>query len=259
MGGPAWCWLLLGLLPLSQMPPAAPCATGSYLYQPAFCLDDAIRGTPRPDELKPGDICCAVGTTRWSRMGHHFAGAGLPNHSMIVLAMPDGRLGALEAGPHGKLTVDVREAYAHLASYEAEGAPVWVRRKRTPLTPDQSACLSAFCMAHDETKFASLRLGMQATRIRSRGPLRTNWLGGVDLDKRSYFCSELVLNSLVAAGVFEAAPLRPSATYPSDLFFNNSRNKIVERSLAPLLCDWHPPARWVSSPDRCPASIRLRK
>ena len=103
-------------------------------------------------------------------------------------------------------------------------------------------------MVHDETKFAAFRVGIQATPFRSRMPLRTVWAGRPDADKSKYFCSELVLNSLIVAGIIEGRPMRPSATYPSDLFYNESRNRVVNRSLHALACDWAPPARWTSCP-----------
>jgi hypothetical protein len=167
---------------------------------------------------------------------------------MIAFAMPDGQMGVLEAGPHSVLIVVVKEAVEQLKSYEDDGSPVWVRRRRTPLTPEQSACLTQYCMAHDNTKFAAFRMGMQATPFRSRMPLRTVWAGKPDANKSKYFCSELVLNSLIVAGVIDGQPMRPSATFPSDLFHNESRNRMVNRSLRELECDWAPPARWTSCP-----------
>jgi hypothetical protein len=248
MGGLACLSMLVAMLPAAD--PAQPTvqAAGSYLYQPSFCLDDKLRLPAAPYCVQPGDICFSVGIKKASQIIHKIWGGGLPNHSMIAFAMPDGQVGVLEAGPHSVLIVCVREATEQLASYEREGSPVWVRRRCTPLTPEQSACLSQYCMAHDNTKFAAFRMGMQATPFRSRMPLRTVWAGKPDPNKSKYFCSEIVLNSLIVAGVIDGGPMRPTATYPSDLFHNESRNRIVNRSLSELACDWAPPARWTSCP-----------
>ena len=40
---------------------------------------------------------------------------------------------------------------------------------------------------------------------------------------------------------------RPSATYPHDLFFDQSYNLYISHHL-PLACDWYPPARWGDHP-----------
>jgi hypothetical protein len=235
-------------MPAGDTPqPIAP-AAGSYLYQPAACLDDKLRLPAVPYNIQPGDICLAIGTHRASQIVHKIFAGGLPNHSMIAFACPDGGVAILEAGPNGELVIRAKEAFEHLSRYERDGSPVWVRRRCTPLTPEQFACLTQFCMAHDPFKFAGMRVGIQATPFRSRMPVRTIWAGRPDADKSKYFCSELVLNSLIYAGIIEAKTMRPSATYPSDLFYNESRNRMVNRSLRQLECDWAPPARWTSCP-----------
>lgn len=248
MSGLLLVWATAGLFTVSDLPyfAAPPALPTSILYEPAFCLDREFRGTPRPYSLQPGDICFALNKHFFSRLGHFLSGAGVPNHSMIVFAKADGSLAILEAGPQGRFTLEANEAYGHLRTYEDEGSRVWVRSRRTQLSAEQSAALTRFCEAQDGKTFPALRTFAQLTVFRSRAPIRTAWRGKVDIEQRSYFCSELVLNSLVAAGVLDPEPLRPSATYPSDLFFNESNNRFVYRSLKPFKSDWDPPARWVS-------------
>jgi hypothetical protein len=226
----------------------------SYLYQPAYSLDHKLRGPAVAYDLQPGDICFAINNHIVSKIGHHLSGAHMPNHSMLVFARPDGRLAIVEAGPHSKLYIGIFDGIEYLQSYECEGSRVWVRRRKTPLTQEQSACLTEFCSTLSERRFASLRLPAQLSPFRTRGPLRTALIGKVDFDKPSYFCSELVLNGLAFAGVLDFAPLRPAATYPSDLFFNHSANIFVDRGVRLLECGWEPPARWTG----CPNQIELR-
>jgi hypothetical protein len=221
--------------------------SGSYLYESSFSLDKDLRGVPQPYYLQPGDICFAINKHYLSRVGHRLSGAGRPNHSMIAFAHPNGQIWIMEAGPHSRLSLEANEAYSHLRQYITEGGRVWVRRRRTPLTAEQSEALTAFCLAQNGKIFPVVRLVGQLTPLRSRGWIRTAWMGKPDLDQRTYFCSELVLNALVAAGVLDPDPLRPSATYPRDLFFSASRNPHVHRGVALLDRDWEPPARWVFS------------
>jgi hypothetical protein len=77
--------------------------------------------------------------------------------------------------------------------------------------------------------------------------LRTYFVGGPHGDRCAYFCSELVTESLTAAGALDPATTRPAATYPHDLFFDQSYNLYISHHL-PLACDWYPPARWSSCP-----------
>ena len=124
---------------------------------------------------------------------------------------------------------------------------MWIRRRKTPVTPEQSAMLTEFGMRQVGKRFALIRLGGQLTPLRSRGPLRTYFIGKPHGDRDSYFCSELVTETLVAGGLLDRATTRPAATYPHDLFFEKSWNPYLREHLH-LECDWYPPARWCCKP-----------
>ena len=229
---------------------------GSYLWQPIFAEDDILRAPTRPYTPQPGDIVMSAdGSLFWLTM-HRLAGTSHPTHSMIVFAMPDGRMGIIEGGPHDTLKCRVLEALPHMLSYEAEGR-VWVRQRAVPLTPEQSARLTEFALAVDERRFALGRLAGQLTVFRTRGPLRTAFVGKPQgLEKKSYYCSELVAEACVYAGLLDACTTRPAATYPRDLFFDASPNLYLNKHLK-LATMWDPPARWTSwtpaETDRLPA------
>jgi hypothetical protein len=132
----------------------------------------------------------------------------------------------------------------HLHEYEVKG-PVWIRKRKTPLTPEQSACLTEWATRQEGKLFALIRLGGQLTPLRSRGPLRTYFLGKPRGERDSYFCSELCTETLVHVGLIDAATARPSCTYPHDLFYDSSWNLYLNRHFT-LADGWEPPARWVS-------------
>ena len=102
-------------------------------------------------------------------------------------------------------------------------------------------------MAQDGKLFAWVRLLGQMTPFRSRGPLRTYWMGGPHGTRFSYFCSELVLECLLAASLLDPNRTRPSATYPCDLFYGTSTNTFINDNLD-VNAAWEPPARWTLSP-----------
>jgi hypothetical protein len=230
----------LALIGRGNPPPAA-----SFIWQPSYELDHVFRGPPRPYAPQPGDIVMAADTSKFWKLMHNLAGTGDPTHSMIVFAMPDGTLGILEAGPHDTLKCRTLDALPHMLSYETEGR-VWVRQRTVPLTPEQSARLTEFALATDGRQFALGRLAGQLTPFRARGPVRT-WVTGKPrgLDRDGYFCSELVLEACVYAGLLDPRTTRPSATYPRDIFMDYSPNPYLKRHLKLTPC-WDPPARWTS-------------
>ena len=225
--------------------PAA--VVGSVLYQPAYCTDDVRLAPARPYLPQPGDIFLASDRGFGARAVHWMVGAPGVEHSGIVFARPAGSLAILESGPYNTLRVRTLDVLPHLQCHEQRGERVWIRQRRVPLAPEQSARLTAWALAQDGKRFALARLGAQLTPFRSRGPLRTCYLGGPHGERRSYFCSELVMESCVAAGLVDPACARPAATYPRDLFMDSSKNPYLNRHLD-LSPGWFPPARWTSCP-----------
>jgi hypothetical protein len=82
--------------------------------------------------------------------------------------------------------------------------------------------------------------------------VRTRWVGAPHGERRSYFCSELVVEACIAAGLTDPATARPAATYPRDLFFDRSPNPYLDEH-PPLGDGWEPPARWTEHPDQAEA------
>jgi hypothetical protein len=224
-------------------------AGGFFLDQPAYRCDLVRRGPAVPYQPQPGDLLFCTDYTVFWTVTHNWAGAGHPHHSGIVVARPDGRLAALEAGPYDTLRIRITDLGPHFQKYTEMGEPIWVRRRRTPLTPEQCQGLTAFALAQEGKRFALIRQGAQLTPLRSRSDRHISTMGKPNLDRVSYFCSELVTNALVAAGLIDAETARPSATYPSDLFFDRSANRYLNEHLN-LSADWEPPARLVTDP--CP-------
>jgi hypothetical protein len=221
----------------------APC--GSYLWQPAYKEDELLRGPTRPYVPQPGDIVMSADTSIFWLVMHNLAGTSNPTHSMIVFALPDGGTAILEGGPHDTLKCRVLETLPHMLTYENEGR-VWVRRRACPLTPEQSARLTEFALAVDKRDFAVGRLAGQLTPFRSRGPIRTAFTGKPrGLERDNYFCSELVCEACVYAGLLDPRTTRPAATYPRDIFMDRSLNPWLNKHLK-LAPAWDPPARWTS-------------
>jgi len=240
--------VLYSVLLAATFPASAEAAVGggSFLYRPAYCLDDVLRGPAEAYLPQPGDIMLRMDGSIFWRVTHYMALAFDPNGSGIVVARPAGSLGVLEAGPNDTMWVRTLDLLPHLQEYAAEGK-VWIRKRRVALTPEQSCQLTAFALAQEGKRFALQRLGVQLTPFRTRGPLRTYFLGRPHGERRSYFCSELVCEACVAAGLLDPDRTRPSATYPYDLFFGRSLNLFINCHLD-INEGWYPPGRWTGCP-----------
>jgi hypothetical protein len=118
--------------------------------------------------------------------------------------------------------------------------PVWVRRLRVPLGPEQSARLTSFALAQTDKRFALGRVALKLTPFKARGPLRTHLFGSPRLDHRRWFCSQLVVAAAGAAGLLDLRAVPPNSVYPRDLFVD------LPYDLRPL---WDPPARWTAGPE----------
>ena len=234
------------LLCLGTIASAQPCENviDSYLYEPSYCLDNVVRGKARKYLPQPGDVLLATDKNVFWSVTHDLAFAFEPHNSAIIVRRRDGSLGILEAGPNDTLWIGISELLPHLKEYADKG-PVWIRKRKLPLTAEQSACLTDFAERQCGKRFALGRMALLMTPIRNRGPLRTEFLGKPRGDRPSYYCSELVLESCVAAGLLDRETMRPSASFPHDLFFDHSHNRYINKHM-PLACDWEPPARWMS-------------
>jgi hypothetical protein len=194
---------------------------------------------------QPGDIYLATDRCRIIQAGHCLATSGAPHHSGIVVCRRDGRMAILESGPFNCLHVAIVDLNEDLDKHDQRGEKVWIRRRRTPLTAEQCAELTAWAERQEGKRFAAGRMLLQMTPFRCRGPLRTYVLGGPHGERDAYFCSELVLETCVHIGLLSPDTTRPSATYPRDLFFDSSSNLFLNEhfTLAP---GWYPPARWTN-------------
>jgi hypothetical protein len=221
----------------------------SFLYQPAFCADARLRLPAEPYIPQPGDIFLATDYRWLLQFGHWLAGAKDIHRSGIVIALPDGGMALAEAGPVDKDDVCITDLITQLQCY-ADKEKVWIRRRAVPLTPEQSEKLTDFAIRQCGKRFALWRMLAQCCPLKSRGPVRTFYLGGPHGDRCSYFCSEFVTEACVAAGVLNATHTRPAATYPCDLFYAESCNLFLKLHFSPdINAGWCPPARWIDCPD----------
>src|SRR6516162_7258567 len=97
--------MLLGPCLCLGMLAGQPETAGTFLYPPSFDIDGQLSGSPAPYRPQAGDIFLCTDRIGIFQLGHWLAGSGAPHHSGIVVALADGKMGVLEAGPHNSLTV----------------------------------------------------------------------------------------------------------------------------------------------------------
>lgn len=225
----------------------------SYLAQPGYCLEDVVLVPVEPCYVQPGDIFLSTDKALWSRVGHLIAGGPGLHHSGIFVALPGGGMGILEAGPYNTATIQILDPYRHMADHVNAGERVYIRRRRVPLTGEQSARLTAWALTQNGKPFAVGRMLRQVTPFRTRGPIRIHFMGQPQGDRDRFFCSELVIETCVTVGLLDSETTRPSATYPSELFFGRSFNCYIDQHLN-MEPGWYPPARWFPAlPATCAA------
>jgi hypothetical protein len=219
-------------------------ASYGHIDQPAYSIDKQRRGPSFPYEPQPGDVLLLSNTNFAWATAYFMCGTGAPGHTALVARLEDGTLGIIEAGFNEEPFVNFTSLRDRLHDYPGT---IWVRRRKTPITAEQSKALTDYGRIINGRRYGVVRLLAQLTPFRSRGPIRTYFLGKPKGIRSSYICSEAVLEGLVMAGLLDAETTRPSATYPRDMFFDESLNLYINEHL-PLAYDWNIPALWRLTP-----------
>lgn len=220
-------------------------AVHGFLYQPAYSNDRLPRPPAEPYQPEPGDVLLMSDPTPVYTVLYTIALTGRPGHGGVVVRLPGGDLGLLEAGFNETTWTRVTPLEWRLNEYPGG---VWVRKRLCPLSDEQSARLTEFALVAADRPYNKAKFGLQITPFRCRGPLRTFFVGRPVGIGKKYFCAQALVEALVYAGLVDERTARPAATYPEDLFFDDSRNLYLKRH-PPLAGRWAVPALWT----RCPA------
>jgi hypothetical protein len=165
-----------------------------------------------------------------------WAGTGPPLHVGIVVKKDDGTLAVLEAGPDDTIWVNIQDVGPRLHQFQKDyNGTITIRRCKRDLSTEKSEALTKFAAAQDGKRYAIVRLLLQGTRFRNRGPIRELFLARTDLDRSSWICSELVVAAGTVAGLFPDT-VKSNVAYPLDLV--NNRRHALSRI-------WHDGETWL--------------
>ncbi len=188
-------------------------------------------GETIPYAPREGDMIFYDDHKPWWTLLFAYAGTGSPLHAGIVVKKADGRLAVLEAGPDDTIWVDLIDLEPRLRKFDGT---ITIRRCKKTLSREQSFALARFAVMQEGKRYAILRLLLQGTWLRPRGPLAP-WLARTYLDRDSWICSELVVAAGSVAGLFDPRAVCANATYPRDLVDNRRHD---------LGAVWHDAAVW---------------
>jgi hypothetical protein len=195
----------------------------------------AAADAPRPYVPKEGDLVFYDDHSLFWTALFLWAGTGPPLHCGIVVKKEDGTLAVLEAGPDDTIWVRILDVNTRLPQFQNDyNGAITIRRCKRDLTPEESEALTKFARAQDGKRYAIVRLLLQGTRFRSRGPIRELFLGATVVDRSSWICSELVVAAGTVAGLFPSS-VKANVTYPRDLV--NDRRHDLSRT-------WHEGETW---------------
>jgi hypothetical protein len=202
----------------------APSAYG-YLV-PHEGSDKAVPYVPREGDLILYDDHKLIWTLLFA-----YAGTGSPLHAGIVVKKADGRLAVLEAGPDDTIWVDLIDLETRLQKFPGT---VTIRTCKQKLSRARSLALTRFAILQEGKRYAILRLLLQGTCLRPRGPLAP-LLAKTVLERDSWICSELVVAAAAVAGLLDSKRVCANATFPRDLVDNRRHD---------LSAVWNEAAEW---------------
>jgi hypothetical protein len=220
-------------------------APAGYLYQPAIDLHPIAREPAVKYCPKAGDLLLLSDPDTLFNMLYVFARNGKPGHCAVVVTMPDGHPGVLESGFSFTPWTRITPLDYWINLYAGH---VWVRQRETPLAPEQDRRLTEFAVMAEGGGYDVRKFAMQLTLFRSRNPIVTRFAGKPVGPGHDYICVQIVVESLVYAGLVDARTARPEATYAQDMFYDRSRNPYIDRHPPLAGRGWGEPQLWTAIP-----------
>jgi hypothetical protein len=240
-------FILLCSLALASGSAGGGCYDGAipYLCRCVRGPDGCCRPGREVYEPQPGDLYFGWDSNVVFKTGFILTRAGPPSHVGMMVRLPDGALAILEATTNERVYgegpgVYLRPVLYRLRTYQGK---TWVRKLRCPLTPAQSACLTAFALAQAGKPFARWRsILVPVVSLPCRTKLGQRLCGPAPADRDEWFCSQLLVTAATVIGLLDPCKVKPMCTDPQDMF--------VDR-LLDLSPFWEKPLRlhWQSACD----------
>jgi len=209
------------------------------LERPSYLFKMTETTPPQRSEryrARAGDILLFDDHSPLTAKIYRMVGTDGPLHAAVVFRKKDGSLATLEAGTNAVMKVFNFDLEPRLHGFDGT---ILVRRLHQPMTGDQERRMADFAVAQEGKRYAIGRLALQGTPLRPRGSLLAPILGRTIVDRERWICSELVVASLVVAGVFNGDEYPANLMYPRDLCYDE-RFDLSPQYQAPAM--WYPRA-----------------
>ncbi|MFO0876201.1 MAG: hypothetical protein U0840_02420 [Gemmataceae bacterium] len=194
--------------------------------------------TPESTHYEPevGDILLFQSPGGLRNIAYFLGCSAGVTHSALVVARPDGTLGMLEA-PGPDYPVMISDIPSRRCYHKGR---VWVRKRKCPVTPEQSRCLTEFACRQEGKPFYTL--GVLIPMFGKPIPKhRHRCVKDEELEPDRWFCSPLVVAGLIAGGLLDRCAAKPWFVDPQDLKTDHWLD---------LSCGWQRPYRWLYCGDR---------
>ena len=205
--------------------------------RPTFLFKMTDASAPQRGEryrAQPGDILLFDDHSAWMAKIYRAVGTDRPLHAAVVFRRADGSLATLEAGTNAVMKVFNFDLEPRLRKFDGT---ILVRRLKQPMSAEQASRFAEFALAQEGKSYAIGRLALQGTPLRPRGTFLAPYFGRTVVDRDRWICSELVVASLVVAGVFNVDDYPANLMYPRDLCYDE-RFDLSPRYELPAL--WYP-------------------
>jgi hypothetical protein len=190
-----------------------------------------------PYDPQPGDLVFFTNDSFLFDILYACALTGAPHHVGMVVLLPNGTPTIAEAGAWNLSDVKLIDLRGRMRTHN--GA-VHVRRLRTPLTEEQSRCLTRYALSQTKKPYAYFRVVLEASIMRSHGLIGAHLFGCPSLERSSWNCCDLTVACAAAAGLLDPNEVMPNTVYVRDIFRSDPE---VFRTI------WQEPQEWTETED----------
>lgn len=215
---------------------AADDVPGSYLIRSVVDKGGGVSLQSVPYEPQPGDMVFFNDHSKKWGLLYKMVGSDAPYHSGLVFRKPDGKCAIVESGPDDTQWCRILELTPRLQGFKGT---IHIRRVKTPLTKEQEAVHTAWCLEQEGKRYAFWRLLLQATPIRCRGPLRCQYFGKTYANRDRWLCAELVVAGNTHVGLFDPTKHFANSIYPRDIIYDDVHD---------ISANFHPAEVWTPYP-----------
>ena len=206
-----------------------PCQTAPPMHFQARSCESGCSAGEEVYVPQAGDLLLFRNRNILARAAYYITLSGSTTHVGLVVAKPDGSLTMLEAMPGDPVIMG--DLGKRMVEYTGQ---VSVRRRKAPLTTEESARLTAFACAQVGKPFHLLGLLVPPVSFPFRVLSRP--VDPTCLERSRWICTSLLLRTCISAGLICPDTINPEGACASD---------VATDFCLDLSCGWNVPDRLI--------------